>query len=65
MCMEHHNHLIESAFGRSEFRESLEELRRLRPGEIDPHPEGKPAKPDSVDMDDDGFLLLICAFYSH
>lgn len=27
--------------------------RRLRPGEIDPHPESKPARPDPVDMDED------------
>ena len=54
MCMERHDHLIESAFGRSELRESLEDLKRLRPGEIDPNPETKPAKPDSIDMDDDG-----------
>lgn len=26
--------------------------RRLRPGEIDPTPETKPAKPDPVDMDE-------------
>ena len=28
--------------------------RRLRPGEIDPNPEIKPARPDPVDMDEDG-----------
>lgn len=28
--------------------------RRLRPGEIDPNPETKPARPDPVDMDEDG-----------
>lgn len=28
--------------------------RRLRPGEIDPNPEAKPARPDPVDMDEDG-----------
>lgn len=60
MCMEHHDELIEQAFGKSEVRSSLAELRRLRPGEIDPHPEGKPARPDPVDMDDDG----LCLFYS-
>eukprot|EP00954_Amorphochlora_amoebiformis_P024417 1366165-Amorphochlora_amoeboformis.AAC.2 len=27
--------------------------RRLRPGEIDPNPEAKPARPDPVDMDED------------
>ncbi|KAJ2777593.1 Pre-mRNA-splicing factor cef1 [Coemansia javaensis] len=29
------------------------DARRLRPGEIDPHPETKPARPDPVDMDED------------
>lgn len=26
--------------------------RKLRPGEIDPNPERKPARPDPVDMDE-------------
>ncbi|KAJ2161745.1 Pre-mRNA-splicing factor cef1 [Coemansia sp. RSA 552] len=29
------------------------DARKLRPGEIDPHPETKPARPDPVDMDED------------
>jgi pre-mRNA-splicing factor CDC5/CEF1 len=32
--------------------------RRLRPGEIDPHPETKPARPDPVDMDEDEKEML-------
>lgn len=31
-------------------------MRRLRPGEIDPEPEAKPARPDPIDMDEDGTL---------
>jgi hypothetical protein len=31
-----------------------EEIRKLRPGEIDPDPETKPARPDPIDMDEDG-----------
>ena len=31
--------------------------RRLRPGELDPNPETKPARPDPVDMDEDGMYL--------
>ena len=31
--------------------------RKLKPGEIDPHPETKPARPDPVDMDEDGLFL--------
>ena len=37
--------------------------RRLRPGEIDPNPETKPARPDPVDMDEDGeqhnYILIV------
>lgn len=32
--------------------------RRLRPGEIDPLPEAKPARPDPVDMDEDEKEML-------
>ena len=32
--------------------------RRLRPGEIDPHPETRPARPDPVDMDEDEIEML-------
>ncbi|ETO22372.1 hypothetical protein RFI_14827, partial [Reticulomyxa filosa] len=32
--------------------------RRLRPGEIDPHPETKPAKADPIDMDEDEKEML-------
>jgi len=40
--------------------------RKLKPGEIDPNPETKPARPDPVDMDEDGkhsvaVLLLLLA----
>lgn len=34
--------------------------RKLKPGEIDPNPETKPARPDPQDMDEDGksFIFL-------
>lgn len=32
------------------------EARKLKPGEIDPTPETKPARPDPIDMDDDGIF---------
>ncbi|KAL1920909.1 uncharacterized protein VTP21DRAFT_11544 [Calcarisporiella thermophila] len=35
-----------------------EDVRRLRPGEIDPEPESKPARPDPVDMDEDEKEML-------
>ena len=34
--------------------EDVDDPRKLRPGEIDPNPETKPARPDPVDMDEDG-----------
>ena len=30
---------------------SVDDIRRLRPGEIDPDPETKPARPDPIDME--------------
>ena len=39
--------------------EDADDPRKLRPGEIDPNPETKPARPDPVDMDEDGELVLI------
>lgn len=32
--------------------------RKLKPGEIDPNPETKPARPDPKDMDEDGKYAL-------
>jgi pre-mRNA-splicing factor CDC5/CEF1 len=45
---------------------SADDVRKLRPGEIDPDPETKPARPDPIDMDEDGkfiffFLALLLA----
>jgi pre-mRNA-splicing factor CDC5/CEF1 len=37
---------------------SADEISRLRPGEIDPYPETKVARPDPVDMDEDGLSYL-------
>ncbi len=37
--------------------ESEDDPRKLKPGEIDPNPETKPARPDPVDMDEDGEAL--------
>lgn len=39
------------------------DARKLRPGEIDPNPENKPARPDPIDMDEDGtfqYIDVIC-----
>mgnify|MGYP002477622810 CR=1 FL=1 len=33
---------------------SADDVRRLRPGEVDPDPENRAARPDPIDMDEDG-----------
>lgn len=38
--------------------EEAEDPRKLRPGEIDPTPETKPARPDPIDMDEDEKEML-------
>ena len=38
---------------------SADDVRRLRPGEVDPDPENRPARPDPIDMDEDGELALV------
>ncbi|KAF8459553.1 pre-mRNA splicing factor component-domain-containing protein [Terfezia claveryi] len=37
---------------------SADDIRKFRPGEIDPDPETKPARPDAVDMDEDEKEML-------
>ncbi len=37
---------------------SADDIRRLRPGEVDPDPESRPAKPDTVDLDEDEKEML-------
>jgi hypothetical protein len=44
---------------------SAEDIRKLRPGEIDPDPETKPARPDPIDMDEDGAFAHIPDFDQH
>ena len=39
--------------------EDNDDPRKLRPGEIDPNPEVKPARPDPVDMDEDGMYNIV------
>jgi pre-mRNA-splicing factor CDC5/CEF1 len=47
-----------SAAGEDGVGIGAEESRKLRPGEIDPHPETKPARPDPIDMDEDEKEML-------
>ncbi|SPQ25155.1 c23925db-dd2c-45e9-90b2-105805b7952b [Thermothielavioides terrestris] len=37
---------------------TADDVRRLRPGEIDPDPETKPARPDTIDLDEDEKEML-------
>ena len=39
-------------------RNYRDDPRRIRPGEIDPHPEIRPARPDPIDMDEDEKEML-------
>ena len=48
--IEHYERLLDRAQGKEEMDEN--DPRKLKPGEIDPTPETKPAKPDPVDMDE-------------
>ena len=48
--MEHYEKLLDVAQGKEDLED---DPRKLKPGEIDPCPENKPAKPDPVDMDED------------
>ncbi|KAJ2718413.1 Pre-mRNA-splicing factor cef1 [Coemansia sp. Benny D115] len=64
-CLERYQKLLDEAEARAAGEEDLglrgevgaegraSEARRLRPGEIDPNPESKAARPDPVDMDED------------
>ena len=68
-CLEHYERLLDAAQRREEAllapggaagaqRDPRDDPRRLRPGEIDPLPESKPARPDAVDMDEDEKEML-------
>ncbi|EPE02226.1 pre-mrna-splicing factor cef-1 [Ophiostoma piceae UAMH 11346] len=37
---------------------SADHVRKLRPGEVDPDPESKPARPDTIDLDEDEKEML-------
>jgi pre-mRNA-splicing factor CDC5/CEF1 len=64
-CLERYQRLLDEAEAKDseelglagpggEAGPSADDVRRLRPGEIDPDPETKPARPDPIDMDEDG-----------
>ena len=37
---------------------SADDIRKLRPGEQDPEPESRPARPDTIDLDEDEKEML-------
>lgn len=56
-CLDRYEKLLDMAAGREQY-DRADDPRRLRPGEIDPNPESKPARPDPVDMDEDEKEML-------
>nr|CAG4649992.1 EOG090X02CC [Sida crystallina] len=57
-CLERYEYLLDQAQKREEGEEVGDDPRKLRPGEIDPNPETKPARPDPKDMDEDELEML-------
>lgn len=58
MCLERYERLLDAAQDDDGAGTTLSEARKLRPGEIDPSPETKAARPDPVDMDEDEKEML-------
>eukprot|EP00045_Choanoeca_perplexa_P009521 m.92131 g.92131 ORF g.92131 m.92131 type:complete len:755 (+) comp14935_c0_seq1:92-2356(+) len=56
-CLERYEKLLDQAQAAGG-EDVDEDPRRLRPGEIDPNPHTKPARPDPVDMDEDEKEML-------
>lgn len=70
-CLERYQKLLDDAESRENDEFSLggpaggeaaapsaDDVRKLRPGEMDPDPESKPARPDTIDMDEDEKEML-------
>uniref|UniRef100_A0A671M7Z9 Cell division cycle 5-like protein n=1 Tax=Sinocyclocheilus anshuiensis TaxID=1608454 RepID=A0A671M7Z9_9TELE len=57
-CLEHYEYLLDKAAQRENEDDVGDDPRKLKPGEIDPNPETKPARPDPVDMDEDELEML-------
>ncbi|KAG1677882.1 Cell division cycle 5-like protein [Nymphon striatum] len=57
-CLEHYEYLLDQAQKKEEDGEVGDDPRKLKPGEIDPNPETKPARPDPKDMDEDELEML-------
>lgn len=57
-CLERYEFLLDQAQAKEGEKDESEDPRKLRPGEIDPNPETKPARPDPIDMDEDELEML-------
>lgn len=56
-CLEHYEQLLDQVQNKDKDG-NLDDPRKLKPGEIDPNPETKPARPDPKDMDEDELEML-------
>ncbi|XP_053679904.1 cell division cycle 5-like protein [Anopheles nili] len=57
-CLERYEFLLDQAQRKEEGEDGMDDPRKLKPGEIDPNPETKPARPDPKDMDEDELEML-------
>ncbi|KAK2585338.1 hypothetical protein KPH14_010019 [Odynerus spinipes] len=57
-CLERYEYLLDQAQKKEEGDDAADDPRKLKPGEIDPNPETKPARPDPKDMDEDELEML-------
>jgi pre-mRNA-splicing factor CDC5/CEF1 len=58
-CLDRYEKLLDEAMRNDGGApDDADDPRKLRPGEIDPNPEAKPARPDPVDMDEDEKEML-------
>ncbi|EZA47440.1 hypothetical protein DMN91_005468 [Ooceraea biroi] len=57
-CLERYEYLLDQAQKKEEGDDAVDDPRKLKPGEIDPNPETKPARPDPKDMDEDELEML-------
>lgn len=60
-CLEHYDQLLDQAQKKDDpdaGEGASSDPRKIKPGEIDPNPETKPARPDPKDMDEDELEML-------
>lgn len=57
-CLERYEYLLDQAQKKEDGDDTIDDPRKLKPGEIDPNPETKPARPDPKDMDEDELEML-------